>query len=47
MCNKMTEAIVETFIVKKDLLDLFVCLNMLIILSEENRQTREVTRQWA
>jgi len=37
MCNKMTEAIVETFIAKKDLLDLFVGLNILLILSEEYR----------
>jgi len=46
MCIKITKPIVETFIAKKYLHDLFVGLNMLIILSEEYRQTREDTHQW-
>lgn len=47
MCNKLTEAILKTLIAKNDLLDLFIGLNKLIILSDDNRQTREVTCQWA
>lgn len=47
MGNKLTEAILKALIAKNNLLDLFIGLNKFIILADDNRQTREVTCQWA